>query len=225
MKLTKEQMKEAVMRIYGMLCSGDDEADVLDEMGISAEQYENLKEKMFESKTQEFKTKPIEYTYVQYIIDQTANLNRLDEFIISNKDSKSRSSQSVVGAIRAKSEILDKIIARGQEFGIIKKVANRSEVVAGVLIAELSNTQLKKEITTSLDSLNLLLKKYGDKDIIDVSPGTIRSGKELPEAVLKTEEENKDDGIVVRSIKKSSKKKSKRRDKARLNRRVVRKKE
>jgi hypothetical protein len=220
MKLTKEQMKEAVMRIYGMLCFGDDEADILDEMGISVEQYEELKNKMFEVKSQEFKTKPIEYIYTQYIIDQTNNLNELSNFITSNKDGK-----SIVGAIRARSEILDKIITKGQEFGIIKKVANRSEIVAGVLIAELSNTQLKKEITTSLDSLNLLLKKYGDKDIIDVSPGTIRSGKELPEAVLKTEEENKDDGIVVRSIKKSSKKKSKRRDKARLNRRVVRKKE
>jgi hypothetical protein len=225
MKLTKEQMKEAVMRIYGMLCDGDDEADILDEMGISAEQYENMKDKLFETKAQEFRTKPIEYTYVQYIIDQTHNLSVLDDFIKSNKNEKGRSAQSIVGAIRARSEIMDKIIARGQEFGIIKKVANRSEVVAGVLIAELSNTQLKKEITTSLDSLNLLLKKYGDKDIIDVSPGTIRSGKELPEAVLQTKEENKGDGIAVRSIKKSSKKNSKRRDKARLNRRVVRKKE
>jgi hypothetical protein len=225
MKLTKEQMKEAVMRIYGMLCVGDEEADILDEMGISAEQYENLKDKLFESKAQEFKTKPIEYTYIQYIIDQTHNLSILDEFIKSNKDGKGKSAQSIVGAIRARSEILDKIIARGQEFGIIKKVANRSEVVAGVLIAELSNTQLKKEITTSLDSLNLLLKKYGDKDIIDVSPGSIRSGRELPEAVLKTEEKSSEGEIIVKRIKKGSKKGLKRRDKARLNRRVVRKKE
>jgi hypothetical protein len=222
MKLTKEQMKEAVMRIYGMLCEGDDEADILDEMGISAEQYENMKDKLFETKAQEFKTKPIEYTYVQYIIDQTYNLSVLDDFIKSNKNEKGRSAQGIVGAIRAKSEIMDKIIARGQEFGIIKKVANRSEVVAGVLIAELSNTQLKKEITTSLDSLNLLLKKYGDRDIIDVSPGTLRSGKGLPEAVLKVEEsESKDNGIAVKRVKKNSK----RRDKTRSNRRVTRKKE
>jgi hypothetical protein len=206
-----------------MLCDGDDEADILDEMGISAEQYESLKDKLFESKTQEFRTKPIEYTYIQYIIDQTRNLSDLDNFIKLNKSEKGKSSQSIVGAIRAKSEILDKIIARGQEFGIIKKVANRSEVVAGVLIAELSNTQLKKEITTSLDSLNLLLKKYGDKDIIDVSPGSIRSGKELPEAILKTEEKNSEDGIIVKRTKNN--KKSKRRDKTRLNRRVTRKKE
>jgi hypothetical protein len=222
MKLTKEQMKEAVMRIYGMLCDGDDEADILDEMGISAEQYENMKDKLFETKAQEFRTKPIEYTYVQYIIDQTHNLSVLDDFIKSNKNEKGRSAQSIVGAIRARSEIMDKIIARGQEFGIIKKVANRSEVVAGVLIAELSNTQLKKEITTSLDSLNLLLKKYGDRDIIDVSPGALRSGKGLPEAVLKVEEsESKDNGIAVKRVKKNSK----RRDKTRSNQRVTRKKE
>lgn len=223
MKLTKEQMREAIIRVYGSLCSGEDESDILEEMGLSAEDYENIKEKMLEVKAQELKTKPVEYTYVQYIIEQMKNLRTLDDFIAKNNTDK-KSTQSLVGAVRARSEILDRVIARGQEFGIIKKAPNRSEVVAGVLIAEMSNIQLKKEITSSLGSLNLLLKKYGDNSIINVTPGDLYRGKELPEAVLKKEEPKADDEIKVSKVSDAKKKKKKRKDK-KTERHVVRKKE
>lgn len=215
-------MKQAIIRIYGALCDGDDEGDILDEMGLNTEEYEGIKEKMLEAKAQELKTKPVEYIYVQYIIDQMKNVKVLDDFIIKNNTDK-KSTQSLVGAVRARSEILNHIITKGQEFGIIKKAPNRSEVVAGVLIAEMSNIQLKKEITSSLGSLNILLKKYGDSSIIDVTPGDLYRGKALPEAVLKKEESETDDGIKVKKVD-DVKKKKKRKDK-KPTRHVVRKKE
>lgn len=215
MKLSKEQLREAVMRIYGLLCEGDEEGDILDEMGISADEYEKLKAAMFEYKSEELRSKPIEHIYVQYIIDQTKNLKDLDKFIRESRASKQ--SSNLVGAVRARAEIYDRLITKGQEFGIIKKMPNRTEIVGGVVLAELTNKELKKQMTGALSELNFLLEKYGDKDIIDVTPGKIHQGKGLPAAVLNPKEEADDSGIKV-------KKSSKRRDKVRKGRRVVKRK-
>lgn len=214
MKLTKEQLREAVMRIYGLLCSGEDEADILDEMGITATQYEELKKAMFEAKTQEVNSKPIEHVYVEYMIEQLRNISDLNDIIANYR--KTKQATALVGAIRARSEITDKLITRGQEFGLIKKIANRNEIVAGLVIANLTNQELKKEITGGLNLLNEMIGKYGDKGIIDVSPGKVHRGRGLPGAVLNPE------GDVVKDDSEGKKrKKSNRRDKVRGGRRVV----
>lgn len=207
MKLTKEQMKEAILRLYGLLCDGTDETDVLDEMGLNAEEYEKLKHRMFEVKSAELQSTPPEHFYIQYIIDQTKNIKDLTDIVDQFKDT--RQPTALVGAIRVRAEILDKIIAKGQEFGILKKTPNRTEIVAGVAIAELSDGDLKKQILNSIGSLGTLLGKYGDKDILDVSPGILHSGPALPEAVLAG------DAIKVKRIESPRKG---RRDKVRLGR-------
>lgn len=215
MKLTKDQLREAVLRIYGLLCTGVDEADVLDEMGITATEYEGLKAAMFEAKTQEVHSKPIEHVYIEYMIEQLRNISDLNDIIANYR--KTKQATALVGAIRARSEITDKLITRGQEFGLIKKVANRNEIVAGLVIANLTNQELKKEITGGLNLLNEMIGKYGDRNIIDVTPGKVHRGRGLPEAVLNPE------GDVVKDDddKGKSKKKSNRRDKVRGGRRAV----
>jgi hypothetical protein len=210
MKLTKDQLKEAVLTVYGLLCSGEDESDILDEMGLTATQYEELKKKMFDVKTDEVRSKPIEHVYVEYIIEQLRNISALNDIIANYRQTKQAT--ALVGAIRARSEITDKLITRGQEFGLIKKVANRNELVAGVVIANLSNQELKKEITGALGGLNKLISQYGESSIIDVTPGKIHHGRGLPEAVLYP---------ATDVEKESEKKSSKRRDKVRKGRRVV----
>jgi hypothetical protein len=204
-------MREAVLRIYGMLSAGEDESDILDEMGLTATEYEHLKAAMFSEKAEEVRSKPVEHVYVEYMIDQLKNIAALDDVISNYRETKQAT--AIVGAIRARSEIMDKLIARGQEFGLIKKVPNRNELVAGVVIANLTNKELKKEITGALGGLNEMMLKYGDSNIIDVTPGNIHRGKCLPAAVL-----NDKDDIVVKE------KKSNRHDKVRRGRRVVKRK-
>lgn len=217
MKLTKDQLREAVLQIYGLLCSGEDESDILDEMGLTATQYEELKKKMFEVKTDEVRSKPIEHIYVEYMIEQYRNITALDDIIANYR--RTKQATALVGAIRARSEITDKLIARGQEFGLIKKVPNRNELVAGLVVANLTNKELKKEITGALGGLNEMISKYGDRDIIDVTPGKTHHGRSLPEAVLNPEADVEDAGKAKRRKKKSS-----RNDKVRKGRRVVRRK-
>lgn len=174
MKLTKEQVKEAIATIYGALCEGKADTDVIYDMGLSAEQYEQLKAAMFDAKADEVRAKPTEHVYIEYMINQINNINDLTSMIEVFKTSKQFN--AMVGAVRARSEIYDKLIARGQEFGIIHKKPDRKEIVAGVLIGDLTNKELKKLITAELGKLNGLMQRYGDADIMAIEPGPLHLG-------------------------------------------------
>ncbi len=88
---------------------------------------------------------------------------------------------SVAGAVRARSEIYDRLIERGQEFGLINKKADRKEIVAGVVVTELSNEDLKELIVGELSTLNKLQKQFGEGDMASLSePDELHVGPSLP---------------------------------------------
>ena len=174
MRLPKEYIKEAAATIFAALCDGKNDKEVIDEMGLSAEQYEQLKAAMFDSKADEVRTRPTEHVYVEYLINQINNINDLTQMIELFKTTKQFN--AMVGAVRARSEIYDKLIARGQEFNLIHKRPDRKEIVAGVMIGDLTNKDLKKLITGELGKLNKMMKRYGDKEMMAIEPGPIYMG-------------------------------------------------
>jgi hypothetical protein len=187
LKLTHREVLEAIAKIYGLLADGKKDDEIIVEMGISAEDYKALKAAMFDSKADEVRTRPIEHVYVDYILKQTENIKDLTAMISDWKNTKQYT--AMVGAVRARSEIYDKMISVGQDCGIIHKQADRKEIMAGLIIADLTNKQLKQAITKELDGLNVLMKRYGDADIMAIDAGTLHHGealKELPEPIPTT---------------------------------------
>lgn len=180
MKLTKEQLKEAIATLYNGLSEGMTDKEVFEEMGITAEDYKALKISMLEGKAEELRSKPHEHTYVEYLISQSANIRDLTS-IIDKMDSKEQYA-SMVGAVRARADILDRLIEKGQAFGLIHKKAERKEIVAGVVVSELSDPQLKKLILGELSMLNDLRKQFGEKNFSKIEvPDELHTGPALVE--------------------------------------------
>jgi len=194
-KLTKEQLREAVQHIYSSMVEGGTDADIAAEMGITAEEYQGLKAAMFDAKADEVRARPTEHTYVQYMIDQAQNVKDLTNMIADFKMSKQYN--AMVGAVKVRSEIYDKLIKFGQDFGLIHKEAKKGELLVGHLIADMTNKQLKAAITGELSMLNGLVKKYGDKDIMDMDPGSLHHGPRLPPARIDDDRVDEDPGAVV----------------------------
>jgi len=149
-------------------------------MGLTAEEYEALKAVMFDAKSDEIRDMPEEHLYIRYMIEQSINLENLSKMIKEFRESKQYS--AMVNAIRTRSDILDKIVAKGQEFGLIKKTPDRKEVVAGLIVGELSNNQLREGITHAIKHLDGLTKMYGkSKSFMELeAPKEIHHGPELP---------------------------------------------
>lgn len=198
-KLTKDQLREAVQHIYSAMIEGSADADIAAEMGLSAEEYQTLKTAMFDAKADEVRSRPTEHTYVQYVIDQVRNVKDLTDMIGDFKASKQYN--AMVGAVKVRAEIYDKIVKFGQEFGLIHKEAKKGELLVGHLIADMTNKQLKAAITAELGALNGLVKKYGDGNIMDMAPGALHHGPALPAPMVSDErlaggEENPGRGLA-----------------------------
>jgi hypothetical protein len=180
MGFSKSEVLEAMATIWLRLCEGEKEKDIMDEMGLTAEEFKAFQSALYDAKADEIRSMPEEHLYVKYIQDQAVNIHDLTEMIGNFKNTKQYNAQ--VGAIRVRSEIADKIIAKGQEFGLIKKTPDRKEIVAGVLVANLSNNQLKEGITAAIGQLDGLVNTYGETDFAELpKPGQLHYGPQLPE--------------------------------------------
>lgn len=179
MRLTKVQVQEAIVTIYAQMCEGKLDNDIMAEMGLDPDEYKRLRSAMFDAKADEVRAQPTEHVYVEYMIKQAGNIKDLtkmiDEFVTTKQYT------ALVGAIRVRAELYDKLITKGQEFGLIHKEPDKKQIMAGVLIADLSNKDLKTMITGELKTLNGLMQRYGDGNIIDMTlPKILHHGPALP---------------------------------------------
>lgn len=178
MKLTKEQLSEVITTIYARMSEGKLDDEIMGEVGLDIEHYKKLKAAMFDAKADEVRAKPTEHVYVQYMIDQAQNVKALTGMIDEFKNSKQYN--AMVGAVKARSDIYNMLIEKGQAFGLIHREPDKKLSLSGHIVADMSNRQLKTMITGELEVLDKLMRRYGDKSILALAPGKLHHGPKLP---------------------------------------------
>lgn len=179
-------MIEAARTLFDDLVKGDSETDIADTMGWDPETFAAVKKAMLDGHAEAIRTRSTEHTYIDYIIAQRQNVRDLSS-LIKNLDKKQQYN-ALVGAIRLRSEITDKILERGVEFGIVHREnkANPGGTtynvnILGVRINEMETPALRDAITDQLKELEGMIKKYGDgKGILDMEPGPLHYGPPSP---------------------------------------------
>lgn len=166
----------AKLRVY--LTEFDDHDDIAVEMGLSWADFEKLLEKYYAAEVESLREQSTERVYIDYVQNQRQNIADLTKLLGAFDETKQHS--AMVNAVKARADILDKIIAKGQEFGFIDKKPE-AKIVAGVVVDKLSTNELRSAITGELQHLDKLMTKFGGGEvppIIDVEPGQIH--KETP---------------------------------------------
>jgi len=168
--MTKDELRGAVARLLAHLGEGMSDAEARDAMGLEQDQFDRLKRKLYELEGERLRNRPVEEVFVDYMVEQRACLKALDELgdVFAPGQLSAR-----VGAIRAKSDIVDKIVKFGQDIGLIDKRPEEKRILAGVMVSDMTNKQLRTMITSELANLNSLIGKYGEQSILDMDPGAL----------------------------------------------------
>lgn len=177
LKLTEGEMDQAAEDLFQYLITGKGDEEAQDELGVDTATYGKIKRHMLDRKAVEIHNRPTEHVYVQYILDQAQNLRVLTDMIKTNTADKNQN--AVVGAIRLRADLYDRIITKGQECGLIEKEPERREIIAGVIVADLTNRQLQGVLKTELFEITQMMSEYGTKKFIDVELGPIHHGPAL----------------------------------------------
>lgn len=190
--LTKSELAEALATIWDELSKGHSESEVADLMGLDAEVYERLKTMMLDRKTDELRKRPIEHVYVEYLINQLSNIGALSDII---KETKKDSPNSAIAAIRARAELYDRLLTKGQECGVFAKVPDRKVLSIGVAFQDLTTPDIKIRFAQAVADMARMMKRFGDHTIIDAPVSDLHYG----EALADEHSESDDDEAEVKA--------------------------
>lgn len=164
--------------IYALMSEGMSDADIIENLGVSDQEYVICKKFMLESKGEEESNISRKERFAQYTILQNRNIKDLTDMILNLNQQKQFN--AIVGAIRLRSDIADKIISIGQTLGIISKEPEKKLVLGGIAISEIDDKELKIGIVKAVADLGNMIKSYGaGKNLLDVPTGNIHHGEAL----------------------------------------------
>jgi len=167
-KLSRRQQLEKY--IEG-LQQGRAASELQAELGLTTAAFNQLKEAALGTEIDRLKSNTTEQTYIEYCLAQQGCIRDLNDLLDQYREAKNAS--AIVGAVKARSDIIDKMIKLGQDFGIIERKPQENRIIAGVVVTQLSNEELRAAITDQISSLNNLVTEYGDKKIQDMNPGEL----------------------------------------------------
>lgn len=164
MALKRTELLELASTVYDYMVRGKKDTWIMEQLGVDSEDFQEVKRFLLESKAENIRNQPREHYFVEYSIEQRRNIRDLDD-LIRNLD-KGSQYNAIIGAIRLRSDITDKIVNRAQEFGLVKKEATKHEMVGGIIIAQLGADELRKAITDQTKMLGEAMGKYGEKPFL-----------------------------------------------------------
>lgn len=194
--MTKAELAAAAEELFNELIKGDDPEDVADVMGWDDQVFEAVKREMLSSKIEELRTMSPEAVYVEYVIAQRRNIKDLDS-LVRNLDDK-KQYNAVIGALRLRSDITDKMLDRRFQLGLTKRQDAASSLGQGNSFTFVSNIeamtapQLRTAITDQMSELQGMMKKFGDsKNLLELPVGQLHYGDAIEVEAI---EAPKDDG-------------------------------
>jgi hypothetical protein len=166
-KRAKRDLTVLIAEVRRRLVGGDSDLAITEDLDLTAAEYRRVKAKMYAAAVDGFAGKTAEEQYVDYRLEQERCMAELDEMIKHFKSTKQYN--AMVGAVRAKSQIMADIHKTGVRMGVIKQEASYDREVAGVRIAELSNKDLRETIAGELRGLKGIIERFGDKPMTEHS--------------------------------------------------------
>jgi hypothetical protein len=164
-KKTAKEWRILIAIMMGFIAQGLSEDEIIAEMGLrNVKDYNDIRKRMYEQETARHTDRSNAQLFIDYIINQRMCLEDLDVAIKKYKDTNQ--ANAIVGAIRAKSDIIDKITRRGEELGVLRKENDGIKIVAGIDVSALSNFDIKLKIKAELQAIHNITQG----PIIDVTP-------------------------------------------------------
>lgn len=198
-----EVINEILTNLRVHIGLGKDDGQILEDMDATPSELRNFKEMLFRNDSHKLNGRPAEEVFLEYQWQMTAVVKELD--VITDKAKKDNQFNPAVSAQKAKAKIIDDVMNRGQEMGVITRAAKRTEVVGGILVGHLDAKELRDAITTAARGVSAMLSRYSDvpmselsiADVYDVEPVVIKAipAEEPAKVVNKTGKADKVPGL------------------------------
>jgi hypothetical protein len=161
-----------IARLRVLVGEGLTPDEMIERTGWDEDKLVEVREELFAQEEINVVGRRTEDVYVDYVVKTRANIRLLDEILEDLRMTKQGS--AMVGAVKAKQDLFDRVLNRGQEFGFIEKRPERSQI--GILVAKLDDAALGELLIGEITSLRSMMTVSGSTPFLEV----VEEGKALP---------------------------------------------
>jgi hypothetical protein len=187
---TKRIIDAATTKIFEKLAAGWSDERVRKDLNLDPDQYRSLRRIMLDNKASEIRGKTQDQIYIEYLIEQRSVIRTLDNVVKELAESNQHNAR--IGALRLRAFVVDRILDRAQEFGIVNK-APEKKLVGTVIVSDMSNPDLIQAIQNQVETFQLMMNSYGEKSILALPSKPTHYGPTVDEDSIEAEGEDADD--------------------------------
>jgi len=171
---TRRKIAGVVRACWSMEMSFDEIADsVYEGTGetLSSADVAMYVERVMREATVQLEAQDAGVTYIRYTLSQLTVARQLNDLI---KDfSNSKQYNALVGALRAKSDIIDRVLKVGQDMGFVRRVPEGHFIVSGQDLRELTQDELVKRIASENERMETLTKELMTETGVSPKKGSL----------------------------------------------------
>ena len=151
-----------VLDVRAQMAAGLTGSEICKELSLSPEEVREARKKVIaEELTVVGPHRPADEVFVEYRLQMNRIVKDLND--VSTKAKGKENFQAAFGALKAQATILDKVIDRGQEMGVIPRASKRSIVLmGGVFIGSMTDPELLASMKELEGDGRRMRKEYGD---------------------------------------------------------------
>lgn len=181
----------AFAKMRGCITEGLSDEEICERFGLPWEAIDEIRRKFMDEEAEYIRHRSTEHTYVQYCLEMRRCIEDLEKVGIDYVRGPESTEESIaaaakvnvsgfVGAVRARADILDRIIKTGQDFGLIERKVDGKGFAAGEAIKDMNNAEFRRYIFQEINVFNTLQVKYGDRNFEDIDPGPLYQSISTP---------------------------------------------
>lgn len=158
--------------LWVALAGGEDPGDVAALFDLDTQAFAALLAEALETEGGRLADRSLEQVYAEYVLAQLRCKRKLSD-MVTNLPGETTYLQARVAAVRAMSEIHDKVLTQGIKLGV---VASGSGMLPSDTVSALSNEELTRTIVTELGQLEKLQGEYQLVSVAELKPGPLHRG-------------------------------------------------
>lgn len=169
--MNKNEKLALALEVYEQKLDGVSDQDIRDTLQVGEEEYRVLLRFMHERVAESEARKSSEEVFSEYALEQKRTIRQIDD-MVDGLGSKNQYN-ALIGALRLRKDIVDTILAKGQELGVYELKPKRHEVVGGFIVADLTPGELKEKTKSEMRALKERILQFGDGDIKELPIGDL----------------------------------------------------
>ncbi len=169
-KRSKREIRRLKAEIRSFLADGASDREISGELGITIKDVRTLMRQLISDELEEITNDSAEEVWAKYRIRMDGCIQDLDDVIekaIGGEEIPKGGLNAAVNAVKAKTSILDNVLKRGQELGVLHKEPDKKVIVGGIAVTSVALEELRELVDSRRAAVEDLVTTYAPSKLLD----------------------------------------------------------